>query len=144
MDVQSNANGIFVAENSRHRVRRYDRNGSHVADWGRRSKSNVEGFGGCCNPMNLAFGADGSVYTAESTSGCIKKYSPDGKLQALIGNVKLVPGCKKVSIAVSQDGSRVYMLDITRGHIVLMQAHAPAVQKPAMPEGTLKTLTSGA
>jgi len=31
-----------------------------------------------------------------------------------------VPGCKKVSIAVSPQGDQVYMLDITRGHIVVM------------------------
>lgn len=32
----------------------------------------------------------------------------------------LVPGCKNVSIAVSHDGDHVYMLDITRNHIVVM------------------------
>ena len=32
------------------------------------------------------------------------------------------PGCKNVSIAVSSDGSRVYMLDITRNHLVRMDA----------------------
>jgi len=31
-----------------------------------------------------------------------------------------VPGCKNVSIAVNEDGSQVYMLDITRDHIVRM------------------------
>ena len=74
--------------------------------------------------MNVAFGKDGSVYTAESNTGRIKRYSKDGELLALVGSVKLVPGCKKVSIAVSEDGHRVYMLDITRNHIIVMQARA--------------------
>ncbi len=125
MDVQANEHGVFVAENSRHRVSRYDREGQAVKHWGKRSRSGVRGFGGCCNPMNVAFGTDGSVYAAESNSGRIKRYSVDGELLALIGSVKLVPGCKKVSIAVSDDGNQVYMLDITRNHIVVMEARTP-------------------
>jgi len=75
--------------------------------------------------MNVAFGPDGAVYTAEDNTGRIKRYSPDGELLGLVGSVDLVPGCKNCSIAVNADGSRVYMLDITRGHIVRMEPYAP-------------------
>jgi sugar lactone lactonase YvrE len=136
MDVQAREDGIYVAENARHRVSHYDRDGNSVKHWGKASPEDVAEFGDCCNPMNVAFGADGSVYTAESNSGRIKKYSVDGELQALIGNVDLVPGCKKVSIAVSQDGAQVYMLDVTRGHILVMQAN-PKDQQPAAVEGSV-------
>ena len=78
--------------------------------------------------MNVAFGPDGTIYTAESNSGRIKRYSPEGQLIDLVGSVELVPGCKKVSIAVSKDHQRVYMLDITRNHIIVMEA------KPGEPE----------
>jgi hypothetical protein len=44
----------------------------------------------------------------------------------LVGSVDIVPGCKNVAIAVSQDGGRVYMLDITRSHIVVMSAKPAA------------------
>lgn len=121
MDVQACDQGVYVAENSRHRVCHFDREGNEVNHWGERGRTGVRGFGGCCNPMNLAFGSDGSVYTSESSTGRIKHYSADGKLLALIGQVDLVPGCKKVSIAVADDGRRIYMLDITRNHIVVMQ-----------------------
>jgi hypothetical protein len=124
MDVQCNADGVFVAENSRHRVCRYDRDGELITTWGQRATEGVVGFGSCCNPMNVAFGPGGDVYTAESTTGRIKRYSPSGELLGLVGNVDLVPGCKKVSIAVSRDVSRVYMLDMTRTHIVLMTRKA--------------------
>ena len=53
--------------------------------------------------------------------GRIKRYSVDGELLDLVGKVELVPGCKKVSIAVGPSGDRVYMLDITRNHIVMME-----------------------
>jgi hypothetical protein len=120
MDVKACANGLYVAENARHRVCRYDREGNLVGAWGESARTGLEGFGSCCNPMNVAFGPDNAVYTAEDNTGRIKRYSPEGTLLSLVGSVDLVPGCKNCSIAVSRDGSRVYMLDITRNHIVCM------------------------
>jgi hypothetical protein len=131
MDVKANSNGVYVAENARHRVCRYDREGSLVTAWGEGARSGLEGFGSCCNPMNVAFGPDDVVYTAEDNTGRIKRYSPDGKLLGLVGSVDLVPGCKNVSIAVSGDGTRVYMLDITRNHIVRMDEQAERETVPA-------------
>lgn len=120
LDVQANDNGIYVAENTRHRVRGYSREGRQVLEFGSRERDRPEGFSGCCNPMNVAFGDDGSVYTAESGIGRIKRFSADGSFIELVGQVELVPGCKKVAISVSPRGDQVYMLDITRGHIVVM------------------------
>jgi hypothetical protein len=120
LDVQANDNGIYVAENTRHRVRGYSREGRQVLEFGSRERDRPEGFSGCCNPMNVAFGDDGSVYTAESGIGRIERFSADGSFIELVGQVELVPGCKKVAISVSPRGDQVYMLDITRGHIVVM------------------------
>ncbi len=122
MDVQACESGLYVAENSRHKVQHFDLDGKKVNSWGKGAREGVSGFGSCCNPMNVAFGSDGSVYTAESGSGRIKRYSAEGELMSLVGSVELVPGCKKVSIAVSNDHERVYMLDITRNHIIVMEA----------------------
>jgi hypothetical protein len=124
MDVQACENGVFVAENSRKRVRRFDAEGASVCDWGKASEG-VDGFGSCCNPMNLAFGADGTVYTAEDTTGRIKRYSPDGELLSVVGAADVVPGCKKVSIGVDATGDRVYMLDITRNNIAVLSRVLP-------------------
>lgn len=124
MDVQANANGIYVAENTRHRVRVFGRDGRPRGEFGSRDRTAPDGFEGCCNPMNVAFGPEASVYTAESGSGRIKRFSARGEFLELVGKVDLVPGCKKVAIAVSPDGRSVYMLDITRGHIIRMEAGA--------------------
>ncbi|WP_298859052.1 hypothetical protein [uncultured Gimesia sp.] len=132
MDVQCNQQGIFVAENSRHRVNHYDSEGKLIKYWGKRDRNGVEGFGSCCNPMNVAVGRNGEVYTAESNLGYIKRYSTEGKYLDFIGKVKLVPGCKNVSIMVSPDGSRVYMMDLTRNHIIVM------AQKPTATASTSK------
>lgn len=124
LDVQANDNGIYVAENTRHRVRGYSREGRQILEFGSREPDRPESFSGCCNPMNVAFGADGSVYTAESGIGRIKRFSADGSFLELVGQVQLVPGCKKVAISVAPKGDKVYMLDITRGHIVVMTRNA--------------------
>jgi hypothetical protein len=120
MDVQANDNGVYVAENTKRRVSCYTRDGKSVLDFGSRERGSDASFEGCCNPMNVAFGPGKSVYTAEAGSGRVKRFSADGTFMELVGAVDLVPGCKKVSIAVSPKGDRVYMLDITRGHIVVM------------------------
>jgi len=124
LDVQANDNGIYVAENTRHRVRGYSREGRQVLEFGSRERDLPEGFSGCCNPMNVAFGDDGSVYTAESGIGRIKRFAANGSFIELVGQVELVPGCKKVAISVAPKGDQVYMLDITRGHIVVMARDA--------------------
>lgn len=129
MDVQANADGVFVAENSRKRVRRFDADGESVCDWGKSSEG-IDGFGSCCNPMNLAFGTNGSVYTAEDTTGRIKRYSNDGKLLSVVGAADVVPGCKKVSIGVDSTGDRVYMLDITRNNVAVLSRVHPDPKEP--------------
>ena len=122
MDVQCCEGGIFVAENSRHRVVKYNSEGEQITTWGERDRTGVKGFSSCCNPMNVCFNGVGDVFTAESGTGRIKRFSPDGEFVSYVGDVELVPGCKNVSIAVSPDASRVYMLDLTRNHIVRMEA----------------------
>ena len=124
MDVKANKAGLFVAENSKHRVCHFDREGKSIGAWGESARSGLEGFGSCCNPMNVAFGPDDAVYTAEDDTGRIKRYSAEGKLLGLVGSVELKPGCKNCSISVSKDGSHVYMLDITRNFIVRLDARS--------------------
>lgn len=124
MDVQVSETGVYVAENSRHRVVRYQGDGKLIASWGKADRTGVEGFTSCCNPMNVCFNKAGDVYTAESNTGRIKRFTAAGEFIEFVGDIKLVPGCKNVSIAVTPDGARVYMLDLTRNHIVLMERKA--------------------
>ena len=129
MDVHARGNELFVAENARHRVARYSNDGKLLNTWGKGDRKGIEGFGSCCNPMNVCFGPGEIVYTAEDTTGRIKKYKPDGTLLGVVGRVKVVPGCKDVSIAATPDGKTVYMVDITRGQIVVMTEKDAAENK---------------
>lgn len=120
MDIQARGDVVYAAENSRFRVVGFNDEGKKVFELnGDNKRGELEGFGSCCNPMNLRFDDQGNIYTAEASVGRIKKYSPDGKLLSVVGTVKVVPGCKNVAISVH--GDYAYMLDITRNKIAVLK-----------------------
>ncbi len=121
MHIGAGKGELFVAENARHRVCRYDRDGNLIKTFGKKDRDGIDGFSSCCNPMNVCITSNGEVYTSESNVGRIKRYTADGEYLELIGTVELVPGCKNVSIVVSADRERVYMMDKTRSHVIVMQ-----------------------
>lgn len=139
LDIVAKDDVLYVAENSRYRVLRCDRQGRILSKWGNRDRKNIEGFGSCCNPMNLCFGPEGELYTAESGLGRIKRYTPDGKFLALIGHVgverfnragRLAASCSNMTIAVNKDASRIYVLDFKKNIIrVLAQTDAGFARK---------------
>ena len=130
MDIQAHGGDLYVAENARKRVVRYDRNGKELAAWGESERQGVVGFGSCCNPMNIRFGPGGELLTSESNLGRIKRFQPDGQFLGIAAEVAIVPGCKHVAIGISSDGKRMYLLDITRSHIVALKS---ARRRPPWP-----------
>jgi len=125
---------LFIAENSRFRVLCCDREGEVLSSWGSKDRTNIEGFGTCCNPMNLCFGPKGELYTAESGLGRIKRYSPKGKFLGLVGYVgterftragRTAASCSNITVAVSKNASRIYVLDF-KENIIRVMAKADA------------------
>lgn len=129
LDIVARDGILYVAENARHRVVKLDRDGKILSKWGRRDRKNIEGFGSCCNPMNLFFNSDGVLYTAESGLGRIKRYSADGRFLGLVGHIgtarfneagRLAASCSNIALAVSKDESRIYVLDFAKNLIRVM------------------------
>lgn len=112
MDVQASGDELFVAENTKHRVGHYDRDGKKLGSFGKsgRGNSDPECFGGCCNPMNVRVGSAG-VYTAES-EGIVKLFGPSGEFRGMVGTIKVKEGCKNVAVAATADGSKVFFCDV--------------------------------
>ena len=125
-DITSDGKSLYVAECARHRVVKYDRNGKMISSFGKRDRTGVEGFGGCCEPKNLCFGPDGDLYTGSSANARIKRYTPDGKFVCIVGSPKSTRGCLRVTLAISKDGSRIYFLDSGKNVIRVMGGKASA------------------
>jgi len=117
MDVQTAGDKILVAENTRFRVGLYDRNGKAVSHFGNRDRNSEEGFGSCCNPMNVRCCDGGDILAAESSIGHLKRFSQDGKLVQLVGKAKIGAGCKHVAVAWDAGRDRYYMMNVDKGTI---------------------------
>lgn len=119
MDVQCCGGDIVVAENTKHRFARYDRDGKELSTGGKRGKETEPGcFGGCCNPMNVkACGED--VLTAES-EGLIKRFGPTGEFKGIVGSVSISGGCKNVAVGSNADASRVYFCDQPGSRVLIL------------------------
>lgn len=130
IDLDVRGDELLVAENSRHRVNRFDHDGNRLGTWGRRDRVGIEGFAACCNPVNFDFGPDGVLYTAESGIGRVKTYKPDGEYLGFVGWVdttkfdrgsRLAAMSCYIPIEVSADGDRVYVMDVRANFIRVLQ-----------------------
>ncbi len=54
-----------------------------MRSWGL-SSNGLEGFGGCCNPTDIALLPDGRVVTSEKGLPRVKVYSADGQLLSVV------------------------------------------------------------
>ena len=123
MDIQAAEGKLWIPHNARHDVETYDRDGKQLAKFGTAGRVKAADFGGCCEPKNLRILADGDVLAAESgPPTCIKRFSAAGKFKevvALAGNSK--GDCVRVTVEVSSDGRRYYLLDTTRDAIRIFE-----------------------
>jgi hypothetical protein len=127
MDIQCCGDEVIVAENSRHRVVRYNADGKMIASFGKRSRDGVgDCFGGCCNPMNTRAAGD-KLYVAES-DGQVKLFTLDGRYEGLVAVAQVRAGCKSSTVAVSPDERRVYYIDVNQSAICVLD-RKPAAAK---------------
>ena len=120
LDIQASADKLLVAENGKFRVGIYDRDGEMTKSFGKRDRKSGEGFGSCCNPMNVRCCENGDILTAESSIGDIKRFSADGKFLGYVGKAKIGGGCKHVAIEFDAVRNRYYMQHQDKGHICVL------------------------
>lgn len=119
-DIQSDGQNLVIAENGNFKVAVYDRDGKAVSQFGERSTNNPEGFGSCCNPMNVKCCDNGDVLTAESSIGHIKRFSSTGDFLGLVGTAPIGGGCKHVAIAHDKESDRYFMFNQDRSCISVL------------------------
>jgi len=131
LDMTARDGVLYVAANSEFKVLEYDRDGKSLGSFGRTGKGPEFCFDGCCEPKNLAFGPDGSLYLAGSGKCAVSRYTADGTFLEYVGRVPGITGCVRVTLAVNQDASRVYMLDTDRNVIRVLARKEPPPAVPA-------------
>ncbi len=94
--------------------------GALLRSWGRSSNA-IEGFGGCCNPTDIALLPDGRVVTSEKGIPRVKVYSPEGELLAVVAPpTAFDPQTVGIDLAIDVDG-RVAVLDPFEGTVRLYE-----------------------
>lgn len=105
LDCQAHDGKLWIAMNTLHKVCCYDRDGSKLSEFGRSDREAADGFGGCCEPKNLRFSADGNyIYCAQSGPPvCVKRFTLDGKFLDVVCFPIYKTGCVRVAVDVSGD-----------------------------------------
>lgn len=124
MDVQAHDGKMWIPHNARHAVEQFDRDGNQLTKFGKSGKVKPSDFGGCCEPKCIRVLENGDILAAESgPPTCIKRFSKDGKFKEVVALVEDTKGdCVRVTVAMSPDASKYYMLDTTRDAIRVFAA----------------------
>jgi len=123
-DLAVSGDGLLRAVNpGRLRVDAYTFEGDFEFSWGR-SSAKIDGFCGCCNPVNIAVLPGGGFVTCEKGLVRVKIYNSDGEFQGVVagpaqlvrdGDVRvcdLPEECQSGGFDVAVDSAgRVYVLD---------------------------------
>ena len=144
MDMVVARDRIFTAENTKFRVGIYDLNGKNLSTFGERYKDGNNGFGSCCNPMNVLCCPNGDIITAESSIGHIKRFSADGKLQAVVGRARIGGGCKHVALGFDEKRDRYYVQYQDMNQICVLMTNREAAPLVAEQDKQLKQADAAA
>lgn len=118
MDIQSHDGKLWIPHNARHSVESRDRDGNELSKFGKSGKVKANDFGGCCEPKCMRVLPNGDILAAESgPPTCIKRFSASGKFIEVVAVANAKGDCVRVTVEVSPDGSRYYLLDTTRDAI---------------------------
>jgi len=98
------ADSIVVANLGAFKVQTFQAD-KKFSEFGARGEKEAE-FHGCCNPVNVACLADGSIVTVEKSPTRVKIYDKDGKAEKPVtGLGELVEGCSEIPIVVDSKGA---------------------------------------
>ena len=130
-DVELARDGLLRVTNpGRHRVEAYTVEGDLELHWGKPTMG-IEGFCGCCNPINLALLNDGRYVTFEKGLPRVKVYSAAGTFESVVAgcesfaeNAKIC-GPADCSVggldgAVDSKG-RILILDLVAANVRVME-----------------------
>ncbi len=140
LDVELHRDGLLRINNpGRHRVEAYTRDGEFELAWGKPT-AGIDGFCGCCNPINLAVLPDGRLITCEKGLPRVKVYNLQGEFESVVAGPESFKenarvgagettgdGVKAGLDAVADAQGRIYILDFVAADIRVMAPKTGAV-----------------
>jgi len=112
---------LHVANPGMHRVERWTADGEPLGHFGRFDGRDPAGFGGCCNPTNLALDPAGRVVVTEKAGPRAKVYAPQGTLLAVVADDVFDPSAKNMDLAIDSRGL-IYVADTAALEIHVFEA----------------------
>lgn len=121
LDVVVTPDGSILVNNpGRLRVETYDGEGNLLHHWGEASVE-IEGFGGCCNPTDIAVLPEGGVVTAEKGLPRVKVYRPDGSLESVVAPPAELSATAEGFALTADSRGRVFALDPVAGVVLVYE-----------------------
>lgn len=134
LDVELAADGLLRVNNpGRHRVEFYTTEGKLEFAWGQPGMA-IDAFSGCCNPINLALLADGTVVTCEKGLPRVKLHSTHGDFEGVVAGTESFPenaktgagdgfgdGVRASLDAVADASGGIYILDTVTRQVHVME-----------------------
>ncbi len=117
LDVAVGRDGlVWMANPGRHRLEGYAPDGTLQRQWGTASTA-VEGFTGCCNPVDFALLPDGRFVTAEKGTPRVKIYRRDGVFECVVASSGSFDAPDAIADLAVDTKGRVYVLDRRRNTV---------------------------
>jgi hypothetical protein len=114
-DLAVSRDGLLrVVNPSRNRIEAYTFDGNLEFWWGQRSVK-IEGFCGCCNPVNFALLPDGGFVTSEKGLVRVKIYNSDGGFVGVVAGPEQLTGGTPVRICETPDECQGPAFDVAAG-----------------------------
>jgi hypothetical protein len=133
-DIAMAQDGLLrVVDPGRHLIVAFTVNGDKEWNWGKATPA-IEGFCGCCNPVNFAMLADGSFVTVEKGLVRVKIYDAEGKFIGVAAGPEQLEWTEKqqvcntpeecqsrgFDVAVDSDG-KIYVLDTVKNVVRIFE-----------------------
>lgn len=130
-DLEVSPDGLLrVANPGEHRVEAYTFDGDYEFAWGKPSLA-IDGFCGCCNPVNFAMLPDGGFVTCEKGLPRIKVYNADGSFESVVAGpkdfVENAKSCVLGDFTNCQTGGMDIAVD-SKGRVMVMDPVAKVVR----------------
>jgi hypothetical protein len=114
---------LWVVNPGKLGLERYRSNGDIVTSWYNASVTNLEGFSGCCNPVQIAFNSEGRLVTAEKGPVRVKIYEvTSGTFEELVVGSSAFHVPQSVGDIAVDTADRIFVLDPKKKNIRVFEA----------------------